>query len=1429
MERSLWKKGVVVLLILALLPYGGLAKGVMAVENKKQFVDNKKHYVIDIMATSEWENGYTAQVKITNTGENTIKNWSIVSFISGEVVKSWNIEYIKEEREYIFCCESHNREIAPNKSVEFGIEVKNGCVADISSMEIKEGNIDQIKDYEVKYEIKNSWEHHAIIEATIKNTGKKVLRDWKLQFLLDGAIETIWNADIIGNKGNQYVLVNKGYNADIGIGESVTLGFQINYETKEQICIPSDSVLYSVSEKEQTESEEEESIDWYKTLIRAEDDSVVEKRDNVKNKVKIALLDSGVDFTDTIDVEERVNFVENYEESNPLFDDLSGHGTATAGIIVSDSKKPERLEKEEQELQEEDTEEAEELDFSFLQEEDELTAVGDEKEITTEETSLPEEIEEADISEEYDDIQYEEMDSEGNGTGVYLDNEEPDMDNEEDSEDNPLFALNEKYGEIEGINKNVLLYSGRVLDADNQAPVSRVVEGIHWAIEKEVNIINISWGCKEDNKELHKAIQEANDKGILVIAAAGNEGQVEYPAKYEEVMAVGAVDSMGKLVKGSAVGEGIDVVAPGEQIAVYGFLGGITKASGSSIAAPQVTALAAILWQQDITKSHHFIRQLINLSANCLGDRKHYGYGLIDCKQAVESYEEFASVYQEKASLVENEVEAAAQQVIVQEEQVVVVDASYVKGLWEHHDGIIPVEGALKEGLTWPDNEASRIKGMTNNPLFHGSSSKDYVHAYLFMSKAAAHYAKTGKWINETKSGAETALSKGFYKALSNATYDSVSAEGQPIKKSRMDTPQNEEERQQNAIFAYGLAMHTMGDVFSHASWGIKDIKGNNTSVKDTPRFWVRQKHGDRANDGKLVDNRADSTILVPKRYEYTTKLYKEVVKHRVNKQMEGSPNDFIYKGSWIFTTSKKTSKRKNAVLNWFGISGFKKYLKANKGNYTSAKVKSIDNASLKKKFNKWQRVQISIEKNTPWGEGSQCIVYQQVKKNQKYENIEAEKQGKSFYFWGDIGKTYIIRITSVKDGKKSYITKYLKVKRKAIPKTATRDTWVSPLDKEKAKEYNLGDSYEISLKQEYLFAAKKYSIKKKELSKKATLTGKVTYYKTKTDKQPLKGATITLTDINNPGNTKKVKSKANGQYSFGKGKKLAPGIYEIKITKKNYKTATAKIVVTSNQKNVYNRTIALVEKGGGIGVGGASGKISSAETGKGVGRLTLQIRQGFDNVDGDIVQQVQSDAGGNYWLSNLEAGYYTGTVVDERGFKVEETYLNTSFDITVLGGETLSKQNAIVSHKLTQNQLRIVLSWGEKPKDLDSHLLGTTTDGKKGHLYFGRKQIVNANGDTEFQLDVDDINSYGPETVTIYNPSDDDYQYYVYNYSHRNDTELRESEAMVRVYRGNSNVPWYTFYVPQEDGYCWNVFRYDGENKRLYPNNEISYIEPGR
>ena len=122
----------------------------------------------------------------------------------------------------------------------------------------------------------------------------------------------------------------------------------------------------------------------------------------------------------------------------------------------------------------------------------------------------------------------------------------------------------------------------------------------------------------------------------------------------------------------------------------------------------------------------------------------------------------------------------------------------------------------------------------------------------------------------------------------------------------------------------------------------------------------------------------------------------------------------------------------------------------------------------------------------------------------------------------------------------------------------------------------------------------------------------------------------------------------------------------------------------------------------------------------------------------------------------------------------------------------------------LAQGQVRIVLTWGETPSDLDSHLFTTWDSGQKSHIYYVTKTGLNTT------LDVDDTSSLGPETVTITAATPGRYSYAVFDYTHGNGHtspgEISSSKADVKVYEGNNLI---SEFRPTNAGgkeYTWHV-----------------------
>ena len=121
---------------------------------------------------------------------------------------------------------------------------------------------------------------------------------------------------------------------------------------------------------------------------------------------------------------------------------------------------------------------------------------------------------------------------------------------------------------------------------------------------------------------------------------------------------------------------------------------------------------------------------------------------------------------------------------------------------------------------------------------------------------------------------------------------------------------------------------------------------------------------------------------------------------------------------------------------------------------------------------------------------------------------------------------------------------------------------------------------------------------------------------------------------------------------------------------------------------------------------------------------------------------------------------------------------------------------------------MRIVLNWGASPADLDSHLAFPAS-----HIYWQKK--VGKAG-TDSNLDVDDVDGFGPETITITkNHSGESYVYAVHDFTHNSSPDsngLGNSQAKVLVYIGQSLVR--SYYVPQKVGNLWTVFRITPEGE---------------
>ncbi len=177
------------------------------------------------------------------------------------------------------------------------------------------------------------------------------------------------------------------------------------------------------------------------------------------------------------------------------------------------------------------------------------------------------------------------------------------------------------------------------------------VKGIYWAISHQVDVINLSCQTRRDERAIHDAIQRAYRLGIVVVAAAGNKGDffdalmddlsrrnrhpkistgVKYPARYKEVVAIGAINSFWRFnrhQKYSPIGAEIEFVCDGSS----------GSQEGTSFAAARATAIVSRIKADYPNLDGERLREILKFYAHDLGDKGRdpkFGYGKLEYTSA---------------------------------------------------------------------------------------------------------------------------------------------------------------------------------------------------------------------------------------------------------------------------------------------------------------------------------------------------------------------------------------------------------------------------------------------------------------------------------------------------------------------------------------------------------------------------------------------------------------------------------------------------------------------------------------------------------------------------------------------------------------------------------------------------------------------------
>ncbi|OIQ08951.1 subtilisin E precursor [Moorella thermoacetica] len=197
-----------------------------------------------------------------------------------------------------------------------------------------------------------------------------------------------------------------------------------------------------------------------------------------------------------------------------------------------------------------------------------------------------------------------------------------------------IAALNNSFGVV-GVAPRAEIYGVKIFNRQGDGYISDIVAGLDWALKNKMQVVNMSFGTSHPSQALEEAVRKCVQAGMVLVAAAGNEGRddsVLYPARYPGVIAVSAVDKKDNLASFSSRGTEVTVTAPGVDILSTYPGGKYRTMSGTSMACPHAAGVAALILAQDRRLSGRQVARIICRTAIKLPDLspREQGDGLVN-------------------------------------------------------------------------------------------------------------------------------------------------------------------------------------------------------------------------------------------------------------------------------------------------------------------------------------------------------------------------------------------------------------------------------------------------------------------------------------------------------------------------------------------------------------------------------------------------------------------------------------------------------------------------------------------------------------------------------------------------------------------------------------------------------------------------------
>ncbi|HEX9950548.1 MAG TPA: carboxypeptidase regulatory-like domain-containing protein [Rubricoccaceae bacterium] len=276
----------------------------------------------------------------------------------------------------------------------------------------------------------------------------------------------------------------------------------------------------------------------------------------------------------------------------------------------------------------------------------------------------------------------------------------------------------------------------------------------------------------------------------------------------------------------------------------------------------------------------------------------------------------------------------------------------------------------------------------------------------------------------------------------------------------------------------------------------------------------------------------------------------------------------------------------------------------------------------------------------------------------------------------------------------------------------------------------------------------------------------------------------------------------------------LQPGTYTVTVTpseNSGYSPTTRQVVVAMPE--VGNELLLDFEVSGSAAV---AGRIVNSQTGAGVEGATLEFFRQDSGVGDESPAEraevsVTTDIAGAWSIQRGPTGYFT-LRVRKAGYV---DFLRR--DLQIISG-TVDIDPFTLVEQPPVGTFRVVLTWGDVPGDLDSHLTGPSTSGGRYHVYYSDRSPASSGA----TLDLDDTSGNGPETTTFTSSVNGTYRFSVFNFTTQSSsgaTGIASSPARVEVYGATGLVRSYTAPAPTA-GNTWKVFEFTVNGTQISIND---------